>query len=64
MEEEKDIRLLYFGEIHDKIKRFNLVICPRTYTNVTHGVAIKITVCKHGLTISNGQSTLEISFKG
>ena len=61
MEEEKNIRLLYFGEIHEKIK---IVNCPRTCANVTHGVAVKITVCKHGLTISNEQSTLEVSFKG
>ena len=64
MEDEKNIRLLYFGEIHDKIKSFNLVICPRTCANVTHKVAIKIQVCKHGLTISNGQSTFQVSFKG
>ena len=54
----KDTRLLYFGEIHEKINVFNLVI--ETFWDCD----VKLKVRKHGLSVFMGETEMELPFKG
>ena len=58
MECVKDTRLLYFGEIHEKINVFNLVI--ETFWDCD----VKLKVRKHGLSVFMGETEMELPFKG
>ena len=58
MECVKDTRLLYFGEIHEKINVFNLVI--ETFWDCD----VKLKVRKHGLSVFMGEAEMELPFKG
>ena len=58
MECVKGTRLLYFGEIHEKINVFNLVI--ETFWDCD----VKLKVRKHGLSVFMGETEMELPFKG
>ena len=58
MECVKDTRLFYFGEIHEKINVFNLVI--ETFWDCD----VKLKVRKHGLSVFMGETEMELPFKG
>ena len=57
MECVKDTRLLYFGEIHEKINVFNLVI--ETFWDCD----VKLKIRKHGLSVFMGETEMELPFK-
>ena len=59
MECVKDTRLLYFGEIHEKINVFNLVIETFNFE-----CDVKLKVRKHGLSVFMGETETELLFTG
>ena len=63
MADGKSTRLLYFGEIHQKIKVFNLVI-RTSFVDVKHVACVKLKVGKRGIALFYDGSKFEIPFKG
>jgi hypothetical protein len=64
MERGEDTQLLYFGEIHEKIKVFNLVIDPSSCVDDEHVACVKLKIDKHGLSVFKAESIIEVPFKG
>ena len=66
MEYLKDMQLLYFGEIHEKIKIFNLVIDTYSCLKGEHvdNDKVQFKVYENGLSVFNAESMFEIPFKG
>ena len=64
MECVEDTGLLYFGEIHEKIKVFNLVIDPCSFVDDKHVASVMLKVDKHGLSVFIGEWKTDVPFKG
>ncbi|CAB3991506.1 Hypothetical predicted protein [Paramuricea clavata] len=63
MERAEDTQLLYFGEIHEKIKVFNLVIDPSSCVDDKHVASVKLKVDQNGLSVFKAESIIEVPFK-
>ena len=61
---KRDAELLYFGEIHEKIKVFNLVIDPYVFVCDEQMASVRLTIDKHGLSFLNGKRRIDVPFKG
>jgi hypothetical protein len=61
---EKDVRLSYFGEIHERIKVFNLIIDPFVFVYDQHVADVELKIEKNGLTFCEEKRKINVPFKG
>ena len=63
MKSKRDAQLLYFGEIHEKIGVFNLVIDPYVFVCDEEVASVRLTIHKHGLSFLSGKRRIDVPFK-
>mgnify|MGYP002804106766 CR=1 FL=1 len=63
MERKRDAKLLYFGEIHEKIEVFNLVIDPSVFVSDEEVASVRLTIDKQGLSFLSGKRRIDVPFR-